>query len=505
MLPVTHPPGEVTPLPGGKNPPLLAPVFTTYTYDDRGNITSISDGTNTTRYTYDALDQLIREDNQAAGKTWIYTYEQLVDATGQTKNGGNITSKKEYEYTTEALGDVVEEFFYRYTDGAWKDLLTYYGNDPTDNENNTEFTYDTIGNLTNDGTWAYTWEHGRQLAGMSKAGTTISYTYNADGLRSTKQVGDTVYQYYYDPSGQLTDILWGSNKLHFVYDSLGPVAVTYNGTRYYYLRNAQGDITGIMTRNKEQVVSYTYDAWGNVLSVTGTMADTLGAANPLRYRGYIYDSETKLYYLQSRYYNPSWGRFINADGYVSTDTAAVLSSNVFAYCENNPVNHYDPNGCIAFSLSLAFAGAAVNVFTTAVAAMVTGKTYTIVDAAFAVGSGFANAIAKWGFLVAGAISGIWTGYSAYQNGATFWGAVLSGTASAAATILSISNLSLLSGASAEIAEIALVDSAFGTGYNIVASTVDTAATTLMHRSSEGKNTPVGVVSGGGTSVRRLLR
>ena len=324
----------------------------TYTYDDRGNITSISDGTNdnTTDYTYDALDQLIREDNQAAGKTWIYTYEQLVDATGQTKNGGNITSKKEYEYTTEALGDVVEEFFYRYTDGAWKDLLTYYGNDPTDNENNTEFTYDTIGNLTNDGTWAYTWEHGRQLAGMSKAGTTISYTYNADGLRSTKQVGDTVYQYYYDPSGQLTDILWGSNKLHFVYDSLGPVAVTYNGTRYYYLRNAQGDITGIMTRNKEQVVSYTYDAWGNVLSVTGTMADTLGAANPLRYRGYVYDSETGLYYLQSRYYNPSWGRFINADEYIATGQG-VIGNNSLAYCGNNPVAYVDPYGTLTFSLA----------------------------------------------------------------------------------------------------------------------------------------------------------
>ena len=178
---------------------------------------------------------------------------------------------------------------------------------------------------------------------------------------------------------------------------------------------------------------------------------------------------------------------------------------MFAYCNNNPVNQYDPSGCVAFSLSLALAGAAVNVFTTALAAMVTGKTYTIVDAAFAVGAGFANAIAKWGFLAAGAISGIWTGYSAYQNGATFWGAVLSGTASAAATILSISNLSLLSGASAETAEIVLLDLTFGTGYNIIASTVDTAATTLMPRSSECNNTPVGVASGGGTSVRRLLR
>ena len=76
---------------------------------------------------------------------------------------------------------------------------------------------------------------------------------------------------------------WGSNKLHFTYDSIGPASVTYNGNRYFYLK------TG------------------------GTMAATLGAANPLRYRGYVYDTETGLYYLSSRYYNPVWGRFINAD------------------------------------------------------------------------------------------------------------------------------------------------------------------------------------------------
>lgn len=85
---------------------------------------------------------------------------------------------------------------------------------------------------------------------------------------------------------RLTDVAWGSNKLHFTYDSIGPASVTYNGNRYFYLK------TG------------------------GTMAATLGAANPLRYRGYVYDSETGLYYLSSRYYNPVWGRFINADSLI---------------------------------------------------------------------------------------------------------------------------------------------------------------------------------------------
>jgi RHS repeat-associated protein len=90
------------------------------------------------------------------------------------------------------------------------------------------------------------------------------------------------------------------------------------------------------------VVQYTYDAWGRLLSTSGTAASTLGLNNPLRYRGYIYDTETGLYYLQSRYYNPTWGRFINADSQLSTGDVSGL--NLFAYCGNNPVNRIDPTG-----------------------------------------------------------------------------------------------------------------------------------------------------------------
>ena len=75
---------------------------------------------------------------------------------------------------------------------------------------------------------------------------------------------------------------WGSNKLHFTYDSIGPASVTYNGNRYFYLKNAQGDVTGLVNASGTQVVSYTYDPWGAPLSTDGTMASTLGTANPLR-------------------------------------------------------------------------------------------------------------------------------------------------------------------------------------------------------------------------------
>ena len=181
---------------------------------------------------------------------------------------------------------------------------------------------------------------------MSKSGSSITYGYNADGKRISKTVNGTTYNYAY-LGDALTDLSWGSNRMHFTYDSLGPASVTYNGVKYFYLKNALGDVTGLVNASGTQVVSYTYDPWGAPMSTDGTMASTLGTANPLRYRGYVYDTETGLYYLTSRYYNPVWGRFINAD------TAAVVAAspdkanwdkNLFAYCDNDPVNRKDDGG-----------------------------------------------------------------------------------------------------------------------------------------------------------------
>ena len=108
--------------------------------------------------------------------------------------------------------------------------------------------------------------------------------------------------------------------------------------------NLQGDVVAILNSSGQVVVQYTYDAWGNPLSTTGSLASTIGTLNPIRYRGYVYDTETGLYYLQSRYYDPELGRFINADAFVSTGQG-LLGNNMFAYCGNNPVNYVDPSGC----------------------------------------------------------------------------------------------------------------------------------------------------------------
>ncbi len=302
-------------------------VTYSYTYDDNGNITSISDGTNTTTYHYDSANQLYREDNQAGNHTNTWTYD----------NGGNILNRKEYAYTTESLESVTpaDTITYTYGDSQWGDLLTAY--------DGTAITYDDIGNMLSDGTRTYTWEHGRELTFMSNGSTKWTYTYNADGLRTKRTNGTTTYNYVYNGS-QLTQMTKGADTLYFSYDASGtPLSVTYNGTVYYYITNLQGDVIAILNSAGTAVVTYTYDAWGKILSISGNMKGTLGIQNPLLYRGYVYDFDTGLYYLQSRYYDPGVGRFINADAFATTGQGFV-GNNMFAYCGNNPVNKVDPTG-----------------------------------------------------------------------------------------------------------------------------------------------------------------
>ena len=283
---------------------------------------------------HDKLGQLAREDDKAAGEngaTWTYTYD----------NRGNISSKKRYAYAPNTSpGTALETINYTYKTTGWKDILTGVGG--------VTYSNDTIGNRTSYGTWSYTWEHGRQLAGMTKSGTSIAYDYGADGYRISKAVTEggttTTYNYFYS-GGKLLHVSWNaSDRVHIFYNAGGsPISILYNGTRYYYVKNVQGDIVGLTTTSSLLRVAYTYDAWGNPLTTTGSMAGTLGKVNPLRYRGYVYDEETGLYYLGSRYYDPGVGRFINADAYVSTGQG-FIGNNMFAYCGNNPIELKDSKG-----------------------------------------------------------------------------------------------------------------------------------------------------------------
>ena len=197
--------------------------------------------------------------------------------------------------------------------------------------------------MVSNGILAGTREHGRELASMSKNGTTWNFTYDANDMRTARSDGSTAYTYVYNGS-QLSQMTVAGNTLNFTYDASGsPLSVSYGGATYYYVTNLQGDVVAILNSSGTSVVTYTYDAWGKLLTTSGSMASTLGVHNPLRYRGYVYDTDTELYYLQSRYYDPQIGRFINADSLVTTGNG-MASSNIFAYCNNNPIMGCDPCG-----------------------------------------------------------------------------------------------------------------------------------------------------------------
>ena len=190
---------------------------------------------------------------------------------------------------------------------------------------------------------------------MTRYGQTATYSYDANGTRLKKDVNGVIHTYLYNGS-QLLQETKGTKILDYSYDANGQIyAVRYRanandeGTYYYYAHNTRGDIVGLYNADGTLHAEYTYDVWGNKLAVTNasgvaiTSQTDIANIQPFRYRGYYYDYESGFYYLQSRYYDPVTHRFINADGLVSTGTG-VLGYNMFAYCENNPVNHMDKNG-----------------------------------------------------------------------------------------------------------------------------------------------------------------
>lgn len=325
-----------------------APREYAYTYDAAGNITQIKEkNVVKMEYTYDQLGQLIQENNYNTGQTVKYEYD----------NGGNLKLEKVYYLNSTTMMGTRN---FTYGDSNWKDKLTAY--------DGKSITYDAIGNPITYDKATYTWEGGRQLKRFSKSGTVADYSYDENGLRTSKTINGITTRSIYD-EGKLV-ALQAKKPLYFRYDQNDqPVSVNYDGEEYFYVKNLQGDIIRIVDKNGVDQVLYTYDSWGKVLNITGTLASTLGADNPLRYRGYVYDTETGLYYLQSRYYSPDWKRFINADSLMDTGTSPI-GTNMFAYCENNPIMKVDFDGQFAGALAVVAIAAITIFFVVAVAVVI---------------------------------------------------------------------------------------------------------------------------------------
>lgn len=334
-----------------------------YYYDSKGNITEIKRGSRTNAdtndsatsgytdylsYEYDSLNQLTRENNKETNETTVYSYD----------NAGNITSKKIYAYTVSAeieteLKDTVN-YGYGTSGGAgWSKLLTSY--------NGESIVYNTAGNPTTYRGANLDW-YGRELKSYTKGNNTLSFTYDADGLRATKKVNGVTSQYKYDDE-QVTYERRGTTDIYYWYDGNGHLFAIRcyfaDGTNvlYYATTNSRGDVLGLYTGGGDQQVWYEYDAWGNT-TITDTSTSGIGSINPIRYRGYYYDNETNLYYLQSRYYDPETGRFLNADALEFLGEGGEITGyNLFAYCLNNPVMMADSTGDVAGVATLTYVAA----------------------------------------------------------------------------------------------------------------------------------------------------
>ena len=257
-------------------------------------------------------------------------------------DAGNIYHS--YGYTPGHNLQEIDNYGILYQDDVWLDRATKIFNFLSMREY--AVTYDEIGNPLKfrDGI-SMTWKNGRQLATLTNGQTSASYDYDESGIRTKKTVNGVTTTFQLAGSMIVSENRNG-NIIQYYYNEAGSViGLRYNGNDYFFRRTVNGDIIAILNTSGEVVVTYEYDPWGNILSTSGSMAATLGANNPFRYRGYYYDTESGLYYLQTRYYDAAVGRFINADGFTSTGQG-LLGNNMYAYCLNNPISFADSLGAV---------------------------------------------------------------------------------------------------------------------------------------------------------------
>ena len=302
-----------------------------YQYDKLNNITHIFYHNKLLNfYEYDDYNELIKEENYDTNEKIEYIYD----------NSGNLLEKTTKNLET---NDIIATDTYQYTNPDWEDQLTKF--------NDQEITYDAIGNpLSIGNSITMDWINGRSLKNYmdTNKNLDISYRYNKDGIREEKRVNGTVTKYHLENSSIIYEQR-GNDIIYYLYDLTGLVGLKYHDNTYYYLKNLQGDIIGILDQDYNQVVTYEYDSWGKLLSIKDenqneiTDENHIGIINSFRYRGYYYDTETDLYYLNSRYYNPTWYRFLNADGMLIQNNK-ILGNNLYQYAYNNSINFIDESG-----------------------------------------------------------------------------------------------------------------------------------------------------------------
>ena len=305
-----------------------------YKYDSMGNITNVyENGQLVVEYKYDALSRLVRENNKKLGKTFVFSYDNM----------GNILTRTEYPFTLkddDFLNELTGEVFeYGYENGM---LVSYNGE---------SILYGAVGIPAMYRGNALSWGLGNRLTGYGSN----TFAYDTKGKRKAKNS----IKYIYDIGDKLIRMenTNSGEYINFIYDNSSIIGFVHNENHYFYKKDLLGNVTEILDTTGTTVVKYTYDAWGNhkVLNPNGTeniSTEFVGNINPIRYRSYYFDTETGLYYLQSRYYDPQTGRFISMDSIDYLDPETINGLNLYAYCLNNPIAFTDPSGHSALLIGL---------------------------------------------------------------------------------------------------------------------------------------------------------
>ena len=407
-----------------------------YEYDANGNVTEIKNLLDTGKnvsYEYDSLNRLTKETNLAIGSEWRYTYD----------NGGNITKKEEYNPSTGAL---VSSRDYGYGHSYWKDQLTSWGSYGT-----SSFAYDDSGNPTKYKGKTLEWE-GKRLTRYNEsdmkytdlsydgngllAGYFYSNTYSIWGgatftttmTREILRDGDRILSEKvteYNPETNSTTV----KNIMYAYDEKGVSGMTVGGKKYYFVRNIFGDVTAIYNTSRVKCAEYAYDAWGTMYITLDT--EGVGTLNPFRYRGYYMVSCIGLYYLTTRFYDFTTGRFLNADvPSICFDDGLTLPEgcNLYSYCRNNPISYVDPTGhspkwwqWLLFGIGAALVVGAITVLTMGVGTSIMATTMagavmhgaavgTLIGASVGAGLGAVIGGATSDWSVEGILEGAMTGF-----------------------------------------------------------------------------------------------
>ena len=322
-----------------------------YKYDSNGNIIEIRENNKLiTRYSYDCLSRIIREDNKLLNKTFSFDYD----------SGGNIISKTEYDFTLIDNLDYENgtSINFSYSTKEWKDQLISYDNE--------ELKYDNFGNPIIYRNKPLEWEYSKLL---TKYDNKVFYKYNGNGIRISKTFDNVTTFYHLDGNKILKQEDSNGNNITFYYGVDGVIGFNFKNLSndidktYFYKKNIQNDIIGILNSENKLICKYEYDAWGNhttkylgnddnfiaiyenlVYNYIDNTDKLIALINPFRYRSYYYDIETGLYYCNSRYYDSEIGRFISPDSVDYLDTESINGLNLYAYCGNDPVMYSDGSG-----------------------------------------------------------------------------------------------------------------------------------------------------------------